>query len=398
MSTDRISTLTTAKAKSFMQNELATPETKLINLAAKEFGTEAKYVLEQMQLQQKTVVKMPTLAAQQWLFTTKSYEQSTAEAVARFKAGLMAAELFTDLTAGAGVDAFFMSKAAKLLQLVEADAEHAALLRFNFAQHAQVQVFEGKAEEVLQQLAAGGTVYLDPDRRPGGQRVYDFSASSPDINLLLPQLLSNFRHVWIKASPMADVTACSLQLGTPKTVYAICWQDELKELLFELEPGFAGETTYEAVLLGKTGAVADRFNSSSAAGVPEITGAAPGMYLLEPHAGLTKLRLDKAHAARAGLKAFNSQAAYYLLPYWLDGYPGRQFVVKAVLPYKPKVLQTYFQAQGIKKVHMAKRDFFLEVAAIRKVLKMPDGDDARLFFTKDASGVGICVVCEFQRF
>ena len=150
-----------------MQNELATTETKLINLAAKEFGTEAKYVLEQMQLQQKTVVKMPTLAAQQWLFTTKSYEQSTAEAVARFKSGLMAAELFTDLTAGAGVDAFFMSKAAKLLQLVEADAEHAALLRFNFAQHAQVQVFEGKAEEVLQQLAAGGTVYLDPDRRPG---------------------------------------------------------------------------------------------------------------------------------------------------------------------------------------------------------------------------------------
>ena len=35
--------------------------------------------------------------------------------MARFKAGLMAAELFTDLTAGAGVDAYFMAKEAKQL-------------------------------------------------------------------------------------------------------------------------------------------------------------------------------------------------------------------------------------------------------------------------------------------
>ncbi|MDP2187454.1 MAG: class I SAM-dependent methyltransferase [Sphingobacteriaceae bacterium] len=398
MSTDRLSALTTVKAKNFMLQEAKTPEAKLLNLAIKEFGEDAKFILEQMHLQEKAELKVPGLAALPWLFTAKSFEQCTAEPVARFKAELMADRYFTDLTAGAGVDAYFVLPQAERLQLVEADAEHAALIRHNFAGKAAVQLHEGLAEEVLPQLLSGGTVYLDPDRRSGGQRVFDFSASSPDVTKLLPALFEKFEQVWIKASPMNDITACELQLGKPTAVYAICWQDELKELLFHYQPGFAGITRYEAVLLGKNGLVADRFSSMALANTPEIANAVPGMYLLEPHAGLTKLRLDKAHAAQAGLKAFNPQAAYYMLPYWLSGYPGRQFLIKEVLPYKPKVLQSYLQGQGIKRVHMAKRDFFLEVAAIRKVLKMPDGDDARLFFTKDANGIGICVVCDFQRF
>jgi len=393
MSTDRLSVLTTAKAKSFFLKEAKTAESKLLNLAVKEFGEDAKYVLAQMHLQQKAELKVPGLAALPWLFTAKSFEQCTAEPVARFKAELMANRYFTDLTAGAGVDAWFVLPTANRLQLVEADPEHTALLRHNFGGKAAVHLYEGLAEEVLPKLLAGGSVYIDPDRRPGGQRVFDFSASNPDVTKLLPALLEKFEEVWIKASPMNDVTACELQLGKATAVYAICWQDELKELLFHYQPGFTGTTRYEAVLLGKNGLVADRFNSLAAANLPEMSSAQPGMYLLEPHAGLTKLRLDKAHAAQAGLKAFNAQAAYYMLPYWLSGYPGRQFLIKEVLPYKPKVLQSYLQAQSIKRVHMAKRDFFLEVAAIRKVLKLPDGDDARLFFTKNAEGVGICVLC-----
>jgi hypothetical protein len=220
------------------------------------------------------------------------------------------------------------------------------------------------------------------------------------LAVLLPKLYARYEHIWIKASPMADVTACLSQLQGVKTVYAITWQDELKEMLFELEVGFEGEPRLEAVLLGKNGQLLDRFSARAdqRQQKPAPIQAVPGMYLLEPHAGLTKLRLDQWHAVQQGLKAFNAQTAYFLLPYWLEGYPGRQFLIQAVLPYKPKQLQAYFAALGIKRVQMAKRDFFLEVAAIRKVLKMPDGDDARLFFTKDHEGTGICVVCHPQKY
>jgi len=59
MSTDRLSVLTTAKAKSFFLKEAKTAESKLLNLAVKEFGEDAKYVLAQMHLQQKAELKVP---------------------------------------------------------------------------------------------------------------------------------------------------------------------------------------------------------------------------------------------------------------------------------------------------------------------------------------------------
>lgn len=396
---DRVNLLTSEKAENFMATALSLPESKRINLAVSSFGEGAKFILEQLHLRQKAAAKLPLLMQQAWLLTTKSYEQCTAEAVALFKSDLLAAPLFTDLTAGAGVDAYFMRGRADCLQLVESDAEHVALLRHNFRKELkQVTVWSGKAEEILPQLQGGGVVYVDPDRRPGGQRVYDFSDSSPHILQLLPALRDKFDTIWIKASPMSDVTACLLQLGEVERVFAICWQDEVKELLFHISRTAPPEPQLEAVLLSKTGTVAHRFSApKNSHGAPPLAAPVAGQFLLEPHAGITKLRLDKALAVELGLQAINPHAAYFLLPYWLPDFPGRQFRIEAVLPYKPKQLQAYFKAQGIARVQMAKRDFFLEVAAIRKVLKMGDGDDARLFFTKDQRGEGICIVCASQK-
>lgn len=395
---DRVTLLTSEKAENFMATALPLAASKRMNLAVKSFGAEAKFILEQLHLREKALAKLPDLMQQNWLLTTKSYEQCTAEAVARFKADLMAAPLFTDLTAGAGVDAYYVSLHAERLQLVEAEDAHAVLLRHNFRKQLKVQVWAGRAEDVLSELQDGGIAYLDPDRRPGGQRVYDFSASRPDVLALLPALRAKFDQLWIKASPMSDVTACLLQLGSVAHVYAICWQDEVKELLFHLRPTVGPEPLLEAVLLGKTGALAHRFSATkSSQAAPALAYPAAGQFLLEPHAGITKLRLDKALAVELGLQAINPHAAYFLLPYWLPDFPGRQFRIEAVLPYKPKKLQAYFKARGIARVQMAKRDFFLEVSAIRKVLKMADGDDARLFFTKDPHGEGICIVCASQK-
>ena len=395
---DRVTLLSSESAMHFMATAPSLPESSRMNLAVKTFGTEAKYVLEQLHLRQKAATKLPILMQKDWLLSTKSYEQCTAEAVARFKAELLAAPHFTDLTAGAGVDAHFVGQHAERMQLVEADDEHAALLEHNFRHHAQVKVWTGKAEEVLSQLQGGGVVYIDPDRRPGAQRVYEFTASSPDILPLLPVLRDKFDAIWIKASPMSDVTACLLQLGQVERVFAICWQDEVKELLFHLCATAPAEPHLEAVLLGKNGTLAHRFSAPMHSAVaPALATPAAGQFLLEPHAGITKLRLDKALAVELGLQAINPHAAYFVLPYWLPDFPGRQFRIEAVLPYKPKQLQAYFKAHGIARVQMAKRDFFLEVAAIRKVLKMGDGDDARLFFTKDQRGEGICIVCSSQK-
>lgn len=392
-----LSVLLGTKMRAFREENAGKPASQLLNAARKAFGSDAARVLEQVHLAEKAAEKTPNLAARHWLFSTKSYEQCTAEAVARFKAKLLQVDgqSFTDLTAGAGVDAWFVGERASRLQLVEADPLHAAYLSANFAERPH-RLWVGTAEEVLPQLEAGGVAYLDPDRRPAGRRVYDFSDSRPDVLALLPQLVHKFDRIWLKASPMLDVTACLNQLAPHcRAVYALCLGDELKELLFELQPLNAEDAiALEAVQLSSD----DRSLRTSAAKTdvqPVLMPApiAPGDCLFEPHAGIIKLRLGRHLAAQYALSAIGT-ADFYVGKEAVTDFPGRQFRIRAVLPYKPKQLMLWLKENGIQKAHVSKRDFFLETEAIRKALKLPMGEDARLFFTKNQQGEAVCVVCE----
>ncbi len=391
------SVLLGTKMRAFREEHAGKPASKLLNAARKAFGSDAARVLEQLHLTEKASQKTPSLAARHWLFSTKSYEQCTSEAIARFKAELMQVngQAFTDLTAGAGVDAWFIGIHASRTQLVEADPLHAAYLSVNFTERPH-RLWVGTAEEVLPQLEAGGVAYLDPDRRPAGHRVYDFSDATPDVLVLLPQLLQKFENVWLKASPMLDVTACLKQLAPHcKSVYALCQGDELKELLFELQlQAVEGEVLLEAVQLLPHGRYL-RTAAVKSEGQPALPSSPieAGYYLFEPHAGIIKLRLSRHLAIQCSLSAIGA-ADFYVGPAAIEDFPGRQFRIRAVLPYKPKQLMAWLKENGIQKAHVSKRDFFLETDAIRKALKLPMGEDARLFFTKNHQGEAVCVVCE----
>lgn len=392
-----LSVLLGTELRAFREAHAGKPASQLLNAARKAFGSDAARVLEQLHLTERAKEKTPTLAAQHWLFSTKSYEQCTAEAVARFKAKLLQVDgkSFTDLTAGAGVDAWFVGERASRLQLVEADPLHAAYLSANFAGRPHL-LWQGTAEEVLPQLEAGGVAYLDPDRRPAGRRVYDFSDATPDVLALLPRLLQKFDRVWLKASPMLDVTACLNQLAPHcKGVYAICLGDELKELLFELQAlTWKGEVVLEAIQLLPDGrALQTAAAQGEAPPVLMQSTMATGNFLIEPNAGVIKLRLGRRLAMQYGLLAIGA-ADFYVGAVAVEDFPGRQFRIRAVLPYKPKQLMAWLKENGIQKAHVSKRDFFLETDAIRKALKLPMGEDARLFFTKNQQGEAVCVVCE----
>lgn len=390
------SVLLGTKMRAFREEHAGKPASKLLNAARKAFGSDAARVLEQLHLTEKASQKTPSLAARHWLFSTKSYEQCTSEAIARFKAELMQVngQAFTDLTAGAGVDAWFIGIHASRTQLVEADPLHAAYLSVNFTERPH-RLWVGTAEEVLPLLEAGGVAYLDPDRRPAGRRVYDFSDATPDVLALLPQLFHKFDKVWLKASPMLDVTACLKQLAPHcLAVYTLCLGDELKELLFELQAQANSEAIrLEAVQLKPDGKVLCTVGISADVVPLAATSIQPGDYLFEPHAGIIKLRLGRHLAMQCSLSAIGA-ADFYVGNAAIEDFPGRQFRIRAVLPYKPKQLMAWLKENGIQKAHVSKRDFFLETDAIRKALKLPMGEDARLFFTKNHQGEAVCVVCE----
>jgi hypothetical protein len=392
MSDALINLLTNRNVQDFVFQCGHLPPAQWLNLAQKEFGSNARFVLEYLQLRLKARAKVPDLA-EKWLFSTKSFEQCTSELVARFKAERFKPQDYTDLTAGAGVDAWFMGMGTNAICLVEHDPGHAAFLRHNFA-GTGAQVVEGDAASLLHSLPGGDVVYIDPDRRPAGQRVYGFEEARPNVIELLPSLKAKFKRVIIKASPMADVHQCLRQLVDVTRVLAIVAQGELKEVLFEVSDRLDDGMLLEAVWLYPDGQVHRFFGQIRDERCPPMAMPVSGQWFFEPHAGLIKLRLGKAHAATLGLMAIQPNADYFLGKERIDDYPGRQWCIVAVWPYKPKQLKQQLQAMGIYKAHLSKRDFFLEIAELRKILQLPEGEDAHLFFTKNKQGQPICVICE----
>ncbi len=383
-----ISVLTSTTAQKFWSEHAFMAADKLLNTATKIFGSDAGLVLQQHALRLKAGQKFPVMAEMGWLFTPQSFEQASSAATARFKASLMQGEILVDLTAGAGIDAFFLREKFKKTMLIEANPERAALLRWNFREYPSVEVIEGDARECIATLPAGAVVFADPDRRPDGNRVSGLPDSTPDILALLPALRQKNSTLWLKAAPMLDIRQAFLQLGSQADCWTIAVGAEMKELLFKAEPGSTNPPVLHSVRLDAEGHVIHQWQAAfdGKRALPELSVPTAGMYLIEPHLALIKSRQARSYAANQGWQAINAQADYYLSSHRGDPAAGRWFELLHCWPYKPKVLLKTLQNLNIRQANVAKREFFMEVAAIRKTLKLSDGGDTYLFFTKNNNG------------
>lgn len=383
-----VSVLTTTEAQNFWAETDNTPTEQLTNRAKKLFGPDAALLLQQHALRLKARQKFPELLKKGWLFNPQGFEQASSEATAKYKASLISGQTLVDLTAGAGIDAYYLAANFEHILLLETHPERAALLRWNFRDFPKVTVLEQAAEDWLPALTQNCVVYIDPDRRPDGKKVNGLKDSSPDILTLLPQLRAKNAVVWLKASPMLDIHQARMQIGENSTCRALAVDNELKELLFEI--GLSDERSAElhSIKLNTSGEVVHNFNQvfGAASDKPLLAELFTGDFLVEPHLALIKTRQARNLAALNGWLALNGQADYYVHHQAEPAAAGRWFKIVQQWPYKPKTLVETFKKMGLVKANVAKREFFMEVSEIRKRLKLADGGDDYLFFTKNKNG------------
>lgn len=383
-----VSVLTTREAQNFWSDAAETPLSELTNRAQKQFEADAALVLQQLDLRRKARQKFPELLEFGWLFSPQGFEQASSSATAKFKASLISGKNLVDLTAGAGIDAFYLSRNFEKVTLLESHAERAALLRHNFRNFPKVQVIEIAAESWLQALEMDTVVFVDPDRRPGGKKVSGLADSSPDILTLLPQIQAKKCRLWLKASPMLDIHQAKMQLGEKISCYAVAVDHELKELLFEVGIPDNQQTALSSIKLNAAGEIVHEYsrNFNDAARKPELALPGAADYFVEPHLALIKTRQARTLATEQGWLALNGQADYYLHHQPEPATAGRWFKLVQHWPFKPKTLGAELKKLGIVKANVAKREFFMEVSEIRQRLKLADGGDDYLFFTKNNNG------------
>lgn len=357
------------------------------------------FALQQIQGRQKAKEKLPSLYANpEILFpVTVSMEQCSSETTAGYKAQIVNGSSFADLSGGFGADTLALAKVFEQGYYVEPNEELCALFEHNIQalDIRNIQIRQGRMEDVLPTLPDMDFLYLDPSRRDAhGNRVVTLEECTPNILEHKEILLKKSRcGILLKLSPMLDLKATLNQLHETTDVHVLAVGGECKELLLLLSHHKPEIVRYHAVNLtpGKVETFTFTDHEEKAA-QPTI---APTLrnYLLEPNAAVMKAGAFKSVAVRYGLEKLHPHTHLYTCEVLPVGFPGRVFTIKDAFPYHKKEAAQHLR--DIHKANIAVRNFPLTAEALRQQLKLSDGGDIYIFGASlSANNTHTIIVCE----
>ena len=345
-----------------------------------------RFLLQQIEGRQRTKDKLPSFAQNpDWWYPVRlSCEQCSSEATARYKAEIIkpfigqADATLIDLTAGYGVDTFFMSEHTQRAHYVERNAELCAIAQHNFAlSRPHIQVHNTTAEEFLSSLPISNSpypisntlIYLDPARRSqSGGKVFRIEDCEPNVIELLPTLRQHASHIMIKFSPMLDITAALRVLGKDWDTHIVAVNNEVKEVLF-----LTGTGVMHAVNI--RGMRTDRFLfSPEDEKQAQLTIATDiQQYIYEPNAAIIKAGAFRWIGEQYGIAKLDTNTHLYTSDTFMSDFPGRIWEVVEAEVKDPKK-----QLDSLAKYSILSRNYPLSPEEIRKKYKLKDGDDRYL--------------------
>ena len=336
--------------------------------------TDFRFLLQQVEGRQRTKDKLPSFAQiEDWWYPVRlSCEQCSSEATARYKAALIAPlqpDVLIDLTAGYGVDTFFMAEHAQEAHYVERNPELCHIAQHNFSlARPHIRVHNTTAEEFLASsphlLSPHRLIYLDPARRSqSGGKVFRIEDCEPNVTEILPTLRKLTSHIMIKFSPMLDITAAMRALGHDWDTHIVAVNNEVKEVLI-----LTGKGSIYAVNICATHTDSFVFNDEEEKKAQVSFASDIEQYIYEPNAAIIKAGAYRLIGERYGIKKLDTNTHLYTSDKLLPDFPGRKWQVQEVLT-KHSALNTKL------KYSILTRNYPLSPDQVRKKLKLQDGDD-----------------------
>ncbi|MCS7018614.1 MAG: class I SAM-dependent methyltransferase [Cytophagales bacterium] len=345
-------------------------------------------LVEQIQAKRKAQSKVPSWQAVSGLLFPPllSLEQSSSEETARFKAKLMKGNHLADLTGGWGIDTAFLADSFATVEYVEQNKTLAAIAAHNFRLlgkcHIRVHIADGK--EWLQHFSSKvDVIYIDPARRgQNGQKVFCLSDCEPNVLNWLPLLAQKTQQVWIKTSPLLDISAALADLQQAgngwkvATTVVLAVNNECKEVLYHLQlTDSALPTQIKAVHLTNGNAQTFVF-SLAEEHAATATYALPQAFFCEPNAALLKAGAFKILSQRLHMPKLHPHTHLYTTAERPEHFPGRVFRLKAICKANKKAIWSHLPEP---KANLAVRNFPASVAELRKRWGIAEGGEIYLF-------------------
>ena len=373
---------------------------KLLLKAEAQLSFDKSFAITQIECRRKTINKIPELLSHiRFLFPKSiSAEQCTHQLVAQFHASLFGpTDKVLDMTMGLGVDDYYISKQVESVTALEIDNEIAQVGKHNFSfLSSNVEVIHDDSIEYLENLDKNkkyDSIFIDPARRSiTGKRLYGLSDCIPDVVSLLHLIKEHSTFLYIKASPMIDITQSIRDLGAGLTdIWAVSIKNECKELFFKLN--FKKETPdiyLHAINHNGSDWVEFTTGYSPISYQEKHVSIRPGAYIYEPNASIMKLGCYHAVEEAFDASQISQNSHLMVCDKLINEFPGRQFLVDEVIPFKDKEVKQL--QKRVKQANITTRNFRLKADALRKRLGINDGGDIYIFATTLSSGQQVLIL------
>ncbi len=360
-------------------------DVRLLALKRNDFtADEHLYVLQQIAGWQIAKKKIPLWADNEDVVYPPhlSIEQCSSEETAIYKQSVIEkGDVYADLTGGMGVDFSFVSKNFEYSYYVEQNEELCRLAQQNF-KNLGVQKFEichRTMESFLAENKKFNTVFVDPARRDDlGRKVVSIADCSPNLLEWKDRLLEVSETIWIKYSPMLDISLAIKELERVEELHIVSLNNECKELLFCLKGDKNGDVHVKCVNLGKKKEVFT-FLLGEEQSCEARYATKMGRYLYEPNASVMKAGAFKLLTEHFPVKKLSASSHLYTSDEKVELFPGRSFEVESVFSMNKKEIKK--SLGDCKRANITVRNFPLTVNQLREKLKIEEGGDIYLFAT-----------------
>ncbi len=349
-------------------------------------------IISQIAARQKAENKLPT-----WfnngniIYPSKiSVEQTSSEAAARYKSGLVSGNSLIDMTGGFGIDDFYFARSVKQVTHCEMNLGLSAIAKHNFEVLgvSNIECLPGDSLDVLTLTGRQWDwMYIDPSRRNEAKgKVFMLKDCLPNVPKLLDTYFKYTENVMVKTAPLLDISAGLKELHSVKAIHVVALNNEVKELLWIIQKGFSGHPLIVAVNLAKNGI---EVFENQLANEAVATFSLPKQYLYEPNAAIMKAGAFNEVSQHYNIAKLHTNTHLYTADENI-GFAGRKFIIEAVLPYQKQEIKQYIEG---KRMNISTRNFPLTPQELQKRWKVKDGGDTYAFFTTNISNEKVVLLC-----
>ena len=283
-------------------------------------------------------------------------------------------EIALDMSGGLGIDSLALSHRFEKVIYVERQPFLAKLAESNFKAlgRTNIQVVCSDSLRFIQEVKRPlHFVFVDPDRRAhSGKRSRALEFADPNVVENAEILISKAEKVWIKASPMLDISEVILTFSPILSGLKLLEQNgECKELLIKLQSQVLAPPVIKYVGKGTLS-----FNSLEMGLQPERFWGGDEPFVFEPSPCLMKLAPWRFLAERFNLKKIAANTQLFGGFSLVDDFPGRVFQVEG----------SFFPKQHIGlPLHIISRNYPLSATQIRSKYQLKEGDTHYLLAFSD---------------